>query len=107
MYNVNKGENTLEESEMLEAIHSCLREIIARDEAGTGHLIEYSEHDIIAITLLYTKILGNRLAGKLADEKVSLKYSEELALSYGEMVRQLTKSMSGIDVIKHFGGNDD
>jgi hypothetical protein len=105
MYNVSKGGNTLEESEILEPIHTCLRELLEVDKQGKGHLIQYTDHDIVAITVLFSNILGNRLIHKMTDEKVSLGFSQATAKSYGRMIQELALAMTGVDLIEHFKDN--
>jgi len=98
MYNVNKGKNTIEESEILEPLHKCLRELLSLDKSRASGKIEFTDHDIIAITLMYSHILGNRLIYNLKDEKVSIGLSQHLASSFGEAIQVLTKQMTAIDI---------
>lgn len=102
LYNVDKGGNTSEESEILEPIHACLRELIEWDKAKKTHLIRYTDHDIVAITLLYVHILGNRIIHTLSDEKVSVTFSKEIVENYVDMVKKLTLAMSRVNVSEHF-----
>ena len=104
MYNTNKGGNTIEESEILKPIHTCLRELLEVDKEGKGHLIEYTDHDIVAITLLFSNILGNRLIHRMTDEKVSLGFSQSTAKSYGNMIQEITEAMTGVSLKEHFKG---
>lgn len=104
-YNIDKGKNTLEESEILEPLHSCLRELLERDRKGKGHLIEYTDNDVVAATLMYSHILSNRLAHKLNRENSSLKLSQELATSFGISIVNLTKTMSGVDIPEFYKGD--
>jgi hypothetical protein len=106
-YNIDKGGNTSEESEILEPIHACLRELLERDRLGKGHLMEYTDHDVVAATLVFSHILGNRLAHKLTRENVNLDYSKELATGFGISIINLAKMMSGVDVATLYKGNEE
>lgn len=99
MYNVNKGENTSEESEILEPLHKCLRELLSLEQSGTGKGgMEYTDHDIVAATLLYSHIMGNRLIVNLKEEKASIGLAQHLAGTYGEAIQVLTKQMTAVDI---------
>ena len=102
MYNVSKGGNTLEESEILEPLHACLRELLERERLGKSHLMEYSDDDVIATALLFSHIMGNRLVHNLTDENVSIGMSQKLAVEYGAQIQLLTLSMSGVDLSNAF-----
>lgn len=102
LYNVNKGENTFEESEILEPIHSCLRELLELEHIGKGYKARFTDHDIIAITLLYSIITGNRLVHRLVEEKVGITLSNELANHFGNIITQVTKGMTNVDMIEYY-----
>lgn len=97
-YNRSSGGNTSEISEILEPLHACLKELIERDHLNKSHLIEYTDRDVVAISMMYAHILGNRLIHNLTDEKASLGLSQHLATTYGNMIHDITESMSGVDV---------
>ena len=103
-YNRSKGREPLDISEVLEPLHACLRELLESDRQGKSHLIEYTDKDIAAATLIYAHVLGNRLAHNMMREKVSQGMSQHLATSYGGMIHSLTKSMAGIDINVIFNG---
>lgn len=102
MYNISKGGNTLKESEILEPLHTCLRELIDRDLNRKGDLIKYTDDDVVAATLLYSHILGNRLVHTLTDERVSIGMAQELARNYSNEIQNVTTSMSRVDVSNYY-----
>ena len=108
MYNISKGENTMEESEILEPVHKCLRELLDLEKKGKSQNYEYTDHDIVAATLLYSHILGNRLIHRLTDERASIGLSKHLGKTYGEAIQLLTKQMTNVDisVVYNEKGND-
>lgn len=101
-YNVSKGKNTLEESEILEPMHACLRELMEYDLKGKSHLLKFTDHDIIAITLLYSTILGNRFAHNLVADKASQKVTAEISHNYAKAIQNLTLGMTRVDVVGHY-----
>lgn len=98
MYNVSKGENTLEESETLELLHKCLREAMDLEKRGLLKNVVYTDHDVAAATLMYSHVLGNRLIHTLMDERTSIRLSQHLGKTYGEAIHLLTRQMSGVDI---------
>lgn len=98
MYNISKGENSMEESEILEPIHTCLRELLELERKGKSQNYEFTDHDIVAATLLYSHILGNRLIHNLTDERASIGLSKHLGSTYGDAIQVLTKQMTGVDI---------
>lgn len=102
MYNVNKGNNSLEESEILEPLHTCLRELLELEKQGRGLNYTYTDHDVIAATLMYVTVLSNRMLHKLKDEKVSIGMATDLAKHYNALVHEVTLGMSGIDTSTFF-----
>lgn len=102
MYNINKGGNTFNESEILEPIHTCLRELLDIEKQNRGSSIQYTDDDVIAVTLLYSQILGSRFIEILDDEKVGVGFAKEVAESYGAMIRELTLAMSRVDTTVYY-----
>jgi hypothetical protein len=103
-YNRSKGIEPNEISEILEPLHACLRELLESDRRGKTHLIEYTDKDVIAASLVYSHILGNRLVHHLTKEKASLERTKLLGNSYGEAIQKLTKGMSGVDLNDYYKG---
>lgn len=95
-------EDTFEESEILEPLHNCLRELIAMDEAKKGHLIEYTDTDVVAAHLMYMYIMGNRLAHRLGREQAPLDTTTHLASTYAEQIRLTTKQMAKLDIAEYY-----
>lgn len=91
-----------EESEILEPLHNCLRELIAVDEAKKNHLIEYTDADVVAVHLMYTHIMGNRLAHRLGREGAPLETTTHLASTYAEQIRLTTKEMAKLDIAEYY-----
>ena len=101
-YNISKGENTLEESEILEPLHACLREVMEYDKQKKAHLLRFTDHDIVAVTLLYSQVCGNRLGHNLASEGINEKLLREIANNFGRFIQELTLAMTRVDVVGHF-----
>lgn len=97
-YNRSSGGNTSEISEILEPLHTCLSELLERDRLGKSHLIEYTDKDVLAVSMMFAHVLGNRLIHNLTREKASLGLSQHLATTYGETIHNIVLSMSGLDV---------
>lgn len=104
-YNVSIGGNTANESEILEPIHACLRELAAWDKAKKSHLLKYTDDDIVAATMLYIAVVANRLIHTLSEEQVNAKYSKEIVENYAENIRQLTEAITRVNVTNHFKEN--
>lgn len=102
MYNVNKGKNTLEESEVLEPVHNALRELLERERVGKPWSEKFTNHDVIAITLLYSLVMGNRMVHQLKEEKVGLDFSQNMSNYFAQVVQNTTLGMSGIDVKNYY-----
>lgn len=102
MYNVNKGKNTFEESEILEPLHTCLRELLELEKQGRGVNNEYTDHDIIAATLMYATVLGNRMYHNLKNEKASIGMASDMSQHYTALIREVTLGMSGVDTSTFF-----
>lgn len=101
MYNVNKGKNTLEESEILEPIHYCLRELLERQKNGKPES-GFTDHDVVAITLLYSIIMGDRLVEQLKEEKVGLEIAQDLSDYFAVAIQQTTLGMSKVNVRDYY-----
>lgn len=99
---MDSTEDRFEESEILEPLHTCLRELLARDEAKKTHLIEYTDADVIAAHLMYTHIMGNRLAHRFGREKVPINTTTFIAKTYAEQIRLTTKQMAQLDIAEYY-----
>lgn len=102
MYNVNKGKNTLEESEILEPIHNTLRELLELEAKGKGWSAKYTDHDVIAITLLYSMVLGNRLVHQLKEEKAGLELAQSLSNHFAATIQEVSLGMSKVNVKDYY-----
>lgn len=60
--------------------------------------VEYTDRDIIAATLMYAHVLGNRQLLNLMDERASIGLSQHLTESFGQTVHLLTKQIADVDV---------
>jgi len=100
-------EDKFEESEILEPLHNCLRELLARDEAKKGHLMEYTDADVIAAHLMYTHIMGNRFAHRSGRDKIPLETTTFLAQNYAAQIRLTTKQMSSLDIAEYYKKSKD
>lgn len=98
VYNRSSNEDGLGISEILEPLHTTLTELIDKDRQGKSHLIEYTDRDIVAAALLFAHITGNRLIHNLTKQEASIPLTQHLASTYGGMIREITKAMTGIDV---------
>lgn len=101
MYNLNKGENTLEESEILEPVHTALREILERQRVNKPYT-GYTDHDVIAITLLYSMVMGDRLVEFLKSEKIGLEAAQVLSDHFAQVIQQTTEAMSQVNVKDYY-----
>jgi hypothetical protein len=106
VYNINKGGNTLNESEILEGVHACVRELLDVESKGNGDKLDYTDDDVIAVTLLYSLVMGNRLIKTLTDERVSIGMSKEIASNYAFQLRQLTLGMTRVDTSSYYKGTE-
>lgn len=88
----------MDQSEILEPLHNCLREVLELDTKGKGAEIVYTDNDVLAAALMFGHVLGNRLMHKLTDEKASIGLSRHLATTYGESIAVIAKQMSGVDI---------
>lgn len=98
MYNINKGENTLEESEVLEGLHRNLREVLDLERKGSMKHTEYTDSDVVAAALMYAHVLGNRMGLMLVDERTSIGLAQHLADSFALQVQVLTKQVANVDI---------
>lgn len=103
-YNTNKGENTFGESEILEPLHTCLRELLERDRTGSSLDIKYTDDDVVAATLMYAHILGNRLIHNLTEEKAGIALAQELTKHYSVLINEVTLGMSKVDTSVYYKG---
>ena len=91
-----------EESEILEPLHNCLRELLARDEAKKNHLIEYTDADVIAAHLMYTHIMANRFAHRSGRERLPMETVQFIAQNYAAQIRLTTKQMANLDIAEYY-----
>lgn len=106
MYNTNKGKSTLEESEILEPLHTCLREVLELEKQGRGLNYRYTDHDILAVTLMYATVLSNRMIHNLKDEKASIGIATDMSHHYTALIREVTLGMTKIDASNYFKERD-
>ena len=92
----------MEESEILEPLHTCLREILELEKQGRGLNNSFTDHDIIAATLMYATVLANRMIHNLEDEKASIGIARDMSQHYSALIREVTLGMSGIDTSTYF-----
>ncbi len=87
-------------SEILEPLHVVAEEVSEVDRRGKAHLIEYTELDVIAATVVFTHVLAN----KKAHQYVQITNVEEFNRivkemhDYGTRIRELVKEMSGVEL---------
>lgn len=102
---MNTKGNMLEKSEILEPLHTCLKEVLDKEKAG-GLNIEYTDEDVIAATLMFSHVLGNRMIHLYTDERASIGLSQHLAATFGEQIQIITKQMTKVDIsLIYKGGN--
>lgn len=94
--------NKPEISEVLEPLHHCLRELLERERKGISQSIVYTDDDVMAATLMYSHILGNRLVSKLTEEKVSLGMSSNTGRHFSTLINEVTLGMSNIDPSRYY-----
>lgn len=99
---MEEEDNTLEISEILEPLHNCLRECIERDDDAKGHLMIYTDADVVAATLMFSHVLGNRMAHKLTNMKSDQASIKKMAQDSGERIRLITKHMSGVNLAEYY-----
>jgi hypothetical protein len=104
-YNVDKGKNTLKESEILEPVHACLRELIERERLGKP-FGTFSDDDVVAVTLLYSMVMGNRLLERLKAETVGINFSQEISNYFSIMLQDMTLGMSKVNVTQYYKGKE-
>ena len=87
-------------SEILEPLHAVANELTEVDRRGKAHLIEYTELDVIAATVVFTHIMANKKAHHYADiagskdlERISKEMTE-----YGVRIRTIVQEMTGVDL---------
>lgn len=95
-------EDRFEESEILEPLHHCLRELLARDEAKKSHLMEYTDADVIAVHLMYTHIMGNRFAHRSGRNRIPIETTTFLAQNFAAQIRLTTKQMAALDIAEYY-----
>lgn len=91
-----------EKSEILEPVHAVVRELIERDRRGVSHHNEFTDSDIVGVTLLYAHVTTNRLIHTMTEEKVSIGFSKSTALGYGELIKTITQNMTNVDMDNHY-----
>lgn len=96
-YNRNK-DNDSKITEMLEPIYSCLDELQQRESNGNIGNIRFTDKDIIAVSLTFCSILGNRFAYKLIDEGATAKIAESSSIHYGRLIREIVIGMSDVEL---------
>ena len=87
----------MNKSEILEPLHTCLKEILDKEKQG-GVSIVYTDADVVAATLMYSQVLSNRLIHTLKEEHASIGLAQHLAETYGEAIHTMTKQMTMVDI---------
>lgn len=106
MYNIKRDGATLNESEILGPLHYCVRECLDNDINSKSHHIEYTDHDVVAATLMLVHICTNRLIHDMERNQVPLRFAAKTAGNYADLLYRQVRSMTGIDVRKHFKYGD-
>lgn len=106
-YNVSKGKNTLDESEILEPMHSCLRELVEYEMQGRGHLLEFTEHDIVAVAMLFSTVCGKKLTHDLIKSTSTPEQMKHMGNVYARLIRDITFGMTKVDVLEHYTKGED
>lgn len=84
----------------MEPLHDVASELSEVDRRGKAHLIEYTESDVIAATIVFTHILANKKAHQYA-EITNVEGFNRIVKEmhdYGARIRALVKEMSGVEV---------
>lgn len=89
-------------SEILEPVHTCLRELLEREKKGMSQSVVYTDDDVMAAALLFTHVTGNRLVHQLTEEKVGIGMASKLAKHYSALINEITDSMSGINPATYY-----
>ncbi len=95
---------SLEQTEILEPLHNTLRELLELESQGKSQDLEYTDDDIIAATLVYTHVTGNRLIHWLTEEKASIGIAKILSANMALQITTLTKQITNVDVSKYYKG---
>lgn len=87
-------------SEILEPLHGVAEELSEVDRRGKAHLIEYTELDVIAATIVFTHILANKKAHQYVEITNAERFNQivEEMKDYGNRIRILVKEMSGVEL---------
>lgn len=88
----------MEESEVLEPLHTLTRELLELEKSGMAKTLVYTDRDVTAAALVFSHVMGNRLIDTLKTEHASIGLSQHLAQTYGEAIYLLTKQMTGVDI---------
>lgn len=91
-------------SEILEPVHSCLAELILREQQAKSQNMRYTDADVQAATLLYAHVLSNRYIHYLTEQNAPLTVAENTTLSYLTVIKEITMSMSQVDTSKILKG---
>lgn len=100
-YNGNDNSGGLGISEILEPVHSTLRELLAVESNG-GYQGKYTDDDVVAVTLLYSLVMGNRLLRQLSEEKVGIVMSHDISNHFTKSIQLITLGMSKVDMSSYY-----
>lgn len=89
-------------SEILEPVHHAVASLIDLEANGKGMQEPYTDSDVIAVSLLYSLVLGNRLYYILDDQKASLTMAKSLSEHFSSVVQETTFAMSGINMKTYY-----
>lgn len=85
------------QTEKLESIYRLADEIMRDDAAGKMPL-QYTRDDVIAVTVVFSHIMGARFVQYLEEEKVGIGASRKLTQSLGAKISDTVKYATDIDV---------
>lgn len=99
---MTKYKGTEDWSEVLEPIHHVVRELIEKESKTEGQSEPFTDSDVIAVTLLYSMVMGNRFYYELDSEKVGLGFAQKMSNHFSKTIQDTTMAMSGLDVKKYY-----
>lgn len=89
-------------SEILEPVHHTVAALIDQEANGKSKQEPYTDSDVIAVALLYSIVLGNRLYYIMDDQKASLSLAKTLSEHFSVVVQETTFAMSGINMKTYY-----
>lgn len=89
-------------TESLEPLHHLVAELIRQEQLGKGTSEPYTDSDIIAVTLLYSILLGNRLYYQMDNHKATMALAKQVSEHFSTIIQETTYGMSGIDMQTYY-----